>query len=47
MTLETVAVIRDAKVADLGCAVAGAAVDPIVDDQGAADAAADGDVEEG
>ena len=39
--------VRDAKVADLGCPEAGAAVNPIVDDQCAADAAADGDIEEG
>ena len=39
--------VRDAKVPDLGCSEAGAAVDAIVDDECAADAAANGDIEDG
>ena len=39
--------VRDSKVPDLGCSETGAAVDAIVDDECAADAAADGDVKEG
>ncbi len=39
--------MRDSKVPDLGCSEAGAAVDAVVDDECAADAAADCDVKEG